>query len=102
MNGLLKKYIAKLLKDAKSLQSESNASDKIKNKVLQLDNPIKSSSAFKKSTPFTQALYAKQMSAKKKRQLNLHLLHGDMEYQAAVQLSKIWKSYMSSFLGNDL
>jgi len=54
--------------------------DKLKNKILQLDNPIRTMDAAKRAANAALAQTVKLMSARQRRDVGLHLLRGEMPY----------------------
>ncbi|DBA02709.1 TPA: hypothetical protein N0F65_010534 [Lagenidium giganteum] len=84
--------------------SEAAALDKLRNKILQVDNPIKTTDAAKQAARQAQTAHAQTtmlLGARRRRQLGLHLLRGDMEYSDAVRLAEIWTRYAKDTFGSD-
>ncbi|CAI5723904.1 unnamed protein product [Peronospora destructor] len=89
----------------KGTRAGSNVAGSLKNKVLCLDNPFKTTvteatgkmiaSASRKQT-------AKLMGARRRRELGLHLLRGAMKYSDAMQLNDIWTRYVSQVIESEL
>lgn len=98
LTATLKNYLGMMTQD----DNASAASDKLKNKVLQLDNPIKTTDASKQALNQAQAQSAKLMSARQRRRLGLHLIKGEMKFRDAEQLCTIWRRYARDAIGSDL
>lgn len=99
LSATLKSYLdAATQNGGKSVDA---AADKLKNKVLQLDNPVKTTDKAKLALGTAQAQTAKLLSARQRRQLGLHLLKGEMPFSDAEQLCAIWRRYARDVLAVD-
>ncbi|GLD97002.1 hypothetical protein PINS_up005685 [Pythium insidiosum] len=94
------------------LQQTSNGSggaasgdptDKLKNKVLQFDNPVRPTDTAKRAAMnAAQAQQAKLLSARQRRRLGLHLVAPNaIQFSDAEKLSEIWCRYARDVLGDD-
>lgn len=100
LSATLKSYLETLTRESNN-NNNSAAADKLKNKVLQLDNPIKTTDAAKSAHNYAQAQSAKLLSACERRKLGLHLLKGEMQFSDAEQLCAIWRRYARDVIGMD-
>ncbi|KAG7389779.1 hypothetical protein PHYPSEUDO_009699 [Phytophthora pseudosyringae] len=83
----------------------SNAVDSLKNKVLSLDNPFKTTAAEtteKTIAAASRKQTAKLLSARRRRELGLHMLGGEVKYSDAEQLNDIWTRYVSQMIESEL
>ncbi|POM72399.1 GPI ethanolamine phosphate transferase [Phytophthora palmivora] len=83
----------------------SNSIDSLKNKVLSLDNPFKTTAAEtteKTIAAASRKQTAKLLSARRRRELGLHMLNGEMKYSDAEQLNDIWIRYVSQMIESEL
>ncbi|RLN96773.1 hypothetical protein BBJ28_00011041 [Nothophytophthora sp. Chile5] len=86
----------------------STAVDQLKNKVMSLDNPIKTPSAGGAAgtgqaiAAASLAQTSKLLGARRRRQLGLHLLKGEMKYSNAEELQAIWMRYVRRVIDNEL
>ncbi|CAH0477283.1 unnamed protein product [Peronospora belbahrii] len=77
----------------------------LKNKVLSLDNPFKmtaTETTEKAIASTSKKQTAKLLSARRRRQLGLHLLSGEIKYSDAKQLNDIWIRYVSHVIESEL
>lgn len=89
----------------KGTRAGANAVDSLKNKVLSLDNPIKTKTtetAEKTIAAESRKQTAKLLSARRRRELGLHLLSGSMKYNDAKQLNDIWARYVRQIIESEL
>lgn len=98
LSATLKSYLETLSRES---SNSGAAADKLKNKVLQLDNPIKTTDAAKNAHNYAQAQSAKLLGARQRRNLGLHLLKGEMKFSDAEQLCAIWRRYARDVIGTD-
>ncbi|KAL3673449.1 hypothetical protein V7S43_001160 [Phytophthora oleae] len=83
----------------------ANAVDSLKNKVLSLDNPFKATAAEtaeKTIAAASRKQTAKLLSARRRRELGLHMLGGEMKYSDAEQLNDIWTRYVTQVIESEL
>lgn len=83
----------------------SNAVASLKTKVLSLDNPFKTTAAEtakKTIAAASRKQTAKLLSARRRRELGLHLLSGEVKYSDAEQLNDIWTRYVSQVIESEL
>lgn len=80
-------------------KSVAAAAEKLKNKVLQLDNPVRTTDRNKSALSSAQAQTAKLLSARQRRELGLHLLKGEMPFSDAEKLCAIWRRYVRDAIG---
>uniref|UniRef100_A0AAV1VLV2 Uncharacterized protein n=1 Tax=Peronospora matthiolae TaxID=2874970 RepID=A0AAV1VLV2_9STRA len=104
LHETLKQYIESVTRGTKA---DSNAVASLKNKVLSLDNPFKKSaaadSAAKKTIAAASRIQtAKLLSARRRRELGLHLLSGEIQYNDVELLKEIWTRYVSQAIQNEL
>lgn len=99
LSATLKSYLETLTRASSS--NSGAAADKLKNKVLQLDNPVKTTDAVKSAHSYAQAQSAKLLSARQRRKLGLHLLKDEMNFSDAEQLCAIWRRYARDVVGTD-
>ncbi|KAF1336002.1 Vacuolar protein sorting-associated protein 16, partial [Globisporangium splendens] len=87
-----------------SVMAEGVAAEKLKNKVLQLDNPIKKPTAAANGANAVNIDAGKRLSARQRRQLGLHVIKKgeSMQVADAEQLCAIWQRYARDFIGADL
>ncbi|CAI5726228.1 unnamed protein product [Peronospora effusa] len=89
----------------KGTRAGSNVAGSLKNKVLSLDNPFKTTAAEttgKMIASASRKQTAKLMGARRRRELGLHLLRGKMKYSDAMQLNDIWTRYVSQVIESEL
>ncbi|KAG6609713.1 GPI ethanolamine phosphate transferase [Phytophthora cinnamomi] len=89
----------------KGTRAGANAVDSLKNKVLSLDNPFKTTAAEtaeKTIAAESRKQTAKLLSARRRRELGLHLLSGDVKYSDAKQLNDIWTRYVRQIIESEL
>ncbi|KAG3031936.1 hypothetical protein PC128_g5141 [Phytophthora cactorum] len=83
----------------------SNAVDGLKNKVLSLDNPYKTTAtetAEKAIAAASRKQTAELLSGRRRRELGLHMLGGEIKYSDAEQLNDIWTRYVSQVIESEL
>ncbi|TMW64720.1 hypothetical protein Poli38472_011600 [Pythium oligandrum] len=97
LNATLRQYIEALTTN----QNTGAATDKLKNKVMQFDNPIRTTDAAKRAQNETQAQSAKLLSARQRRKLGLHLVSTPIKYSEAQVLCEIWRRYARDILQDD-
>ncbi|CEG47043.1 Rof/RNase P-like [Plasmopara halstedii] len=98
----LKRYLESVTVGTKA---GSDAINNLKNKVLSLDNPFKTTTAETKEKALVVASKkqtAKLLSARRRRMLNLHMLGRKMKYSHAEQLNLIWTRYVSQVIACNL
>ncbi|KAG7400589.1 hypothetical protein PHYBOEH_005112 [Phytophthora boehmeriae] len=98
----LNNYLEEVTKGTKAANS---AVDGLKNKVLTLDNPVKATLAIaaeKAIATASRAQTAKLLSGRRRRELGLHLLSGEMKYSDAEQLNEIWTRYAGQVAGGEI
>lgn len=122
--AILNQYLSAMMAD----RNANTASDKLKNKVLQLDNPIKTTDAVKAAKNQAQGQTAKLMSARQRRKHGLHMIQQNViecvgscasieiglhrrlrrlllslrSFSHAEKLSAIWKRYVNDVLASEL
>ncbi|KAJ0407834.1 hypothetical protein P43SY_008295 [Pythium insidiosum] len=81
----------------------ADPTDKLKNKVLQFDNPARPADAAKRAAmQAAQAQQSKLLSARQRRRLGLHLVAPKaIRFSDAEKLSEIWCRYARDVLGDD-
>ncbi|ETK80721.1 hypothetical protein F441_13740 [Phytophthora nicotianae CJ01A1] len=102
LHETLKNYLESV---TQGTRAGSNAVDSLKNKVLSLDNPFKTSAtetAEKTIAAASRSQTAKLLSARQRRKLGLHMLGGEMKYSDAEQLNDIWTRYVSQVIESEL
>ncbi|KAF4043970.1 hypothetical protein GN244_ATG03845 [Phytophthora infestans] len=102
LHETLKNYLESVTQDTRA---GSNAVDSLKNKVLSLDNPFKTTSAEtveKAIAVASNKQTASLLSARQRRKLGLHMLGGEMKYSDAEQLNDIWTRYVSQVVESEL
>ncbi|KAH7479193.1 Ribonuclease P protein subunit p29 [Phytophthora ramorum] len=83
----------------------STAVASLKNKVLSLDNPFKTTAAETSEKAITAASKkqtAKLLSARRRRELGLHLLSGNMKYSDAILLNDIWTKFVRQIIESEV
>lgn len=100
LSATLKNYFETVMAQSSAATSAA-AADKLKNKVLQLENPIKAVDAAKHAHSAARAQTAKLLSARQRRKLGLHLLKGEMPFSDAEQLCTIWRRYACDVITTD-
>ncbi|KAE9360500.1 hypothetical protein PF008_g1797 [Phytophthora fragariae] len=102
LHETLKNYLESV---TKGTRAGANAVGSLKNKVLSLDNPFKTSATEtmeKTIAEGSRKQAAKLLSARRRRELGLHLLSGNMRYSDAKQLNDIWTRYVRQIIENEL
>lgn len=87
------------------MKTGASAVDGLKNKVLSLDNPFKTTAAEtaeKTIAAASRKQTAKLLSARRRRELGLHMLGGEMKYSDAEQLNDIWTRYVSQVIESEV
>lgn len=82
LNGVLNRYLSIVSTAGASDSATPSAAvvEKLRNKVMQLDNPVRTTDAAKQAGNSALAQIAKLMNAHQRRQAGLHLLHGELPY----------------------
>ncbi|KAK1948159.1 Ribonuclease P protein subunit p29 [Phytophthora citrophthora] len=102
LHETFKKYLGSVTQGTKA---GAYAVDGLKNKVLSLDNPFKTTAAEtaeKTIAAASRKQTAKLLSARRRRELGLHMLSGEMKYSDAEQLKDIWTRYVGQVIESDL